>query len=107
LLSWADPVRDIAIAVVNARLRFNLPLDTWQRQQRALMRKVYAKRAALRMPAAFNVHGTMGAAGRGLAVSRRRQPLLSFSDSLRRGSLPVEKIGQVDLTRVSKQQGHP
>ena len=36
--------------VLNACNRFNLPLDTWRRQQRAfgLLRKVYGKRAAIR-----------------------------------------------------------
>jgi len=36
--------------ILNACNRFNLPLDTWRRQERAfgLLRKVYAKRAAIR-----------------------------------------------------------
>jgi hypothetical protein len=36
--------------ILNACNRFNLPLDTWRRQERAfgLLKKVYAKRAAIR-----------------------------------------------------------
>jgi hypothetical protein len=36
--------------ILNACNRFNLPLDTWRRQQRAfgLLSKVYGKRAAIR-----------------------------------------------------------
>ena len=36
--------------ILKACKRFNLPLDTWQRQERAfgLLKKVYAKRAAIR-----------------------------------------------------------
>ena len=36
--------------ILNACNRFNLPLETWRRQERAfgLLRKVYAKRAAIR-----------------------------------------------------------
>ena len=38
--------------ILNACNRFNLPLDTWRRQERAfgLLKKVYAKRAAIRSP---------------------------------------------------------
>jgi len=36
--------------ILNACNQFNLPLDTWRRQERAfgLLRKVYSKRAAIR-----------------------------------------------------------
>jgi len=47
------PLNFVAIPeteIVQACQRFNLPRDTWRRQERAfgLMRKVYARRAAIR-----------------------------------------------------------
>ena len=52
-LTFRVPLNFAAIPeteIIQACERFNLPLDTWRRQERAfgLLRKVYAKRAAIR-----------------------------------------------------------
>jgi hypothetical protein len=56
-LTTRIPLNVVAIPeteIASACERFNLPFETWRSQERAfgLLQKVYAKRAAIRWPAA-------------------------------------------------------